>query len=84
MKHPNREEWVPYLFGEADPETKKQLAEHLHGCPRCAEELDGWRRSLHRLDAWAVPRPKRRALPVLSPALNLAAAAVVVLGLPVN
>ena len=81
MKHPQREEWIPYLFGETDPETKKQLAEHLRGCPGCAEELEGWRRSVGRLDAWTLPRSQRRRLPILSPALNLAAAAVVILGL---
>ena len=27
MKHPHREEWIPYLFGEADPSTRKRLME---------------------------------------------------------
>ena len=62
MKHPHREEWVPFLFGESDPEIKKQLAGHLKDCPDCAEELQGWRESLHRLDAWKMPRsPLRHA-----------------------
>jgi anti-sigma factor RsiW len=82
MKHPQREEWIPYLFGEADPEAKKQLAAHLNACPGCAEELAAWRKSLQRLDAWKVPQfQRRRFVPALSPVLNLAAAAVVVLGL---
>ena len=79
MKHPDREEWIPYLFGEADPEAKKKLARHLNACPECAEELRGWRQSLHRLDSWKSPREQRR--PFATPFLNLAAAAVLVLGL---
>ncbi len=83
MKHPERAEWVPYLFGEADLETKKHLAAHLNGCPQCAEELREWRKSLHRLDAWKLPapEPRWRRLPRVNPMLNLAAAALLVLGL---
>lgn len=81
MKHPDREAWVPFLYGDADPETTKHLAEHLKACPECADELNGWRRSLHRLDAWTLPRRTRRRMPALNPMLNLAAAAVLVLGL---
>src|SRR5438477_10995263 len=81
MKHPNREEWVPFLFGEAEPEAKKQLAEHLSACRECAEELGNGRKSLHRLDAWKTPRHKRRGMPALTPVFNLAAAALLVLGL---
>src|SRR5438270_9877115 len=81
MKHPHRDEWIPYLFGEADPDAKKQLAEHLNACSDCAEELHGWRKSLHRLDGWKMPRQKRRPMLPRNPLLNLAAAAVLVLGL---
>lgn len=84
MKHPHPEEWIPFLFDESEPEAKKRLAEHLKGCPECAEELHGWRKSLHRLDAWPTPRQKRRGMPALKPALNLAAAALLVLGLGVG
>jgi len=81
MKHPHREDWVPYLFGETDPEVKKELARHLNACPECAEELRGWRKSLQRLDVWKAPQPAHRRLPVFSPVFNLAAAAVLVLGI---
>jgi hypothetical protein len=81
MKHPHREEWIPYLFRETDPETKKRLAAHLNACPECAAELHGWRMSLQRLDAWKTPKAPRRMLPALSSGMALAAAAVLVLGL---
>ena len=79
MKHPKQEEWIPYLYGDADPLVKKQLADHLNACPECAQELEGWRRSLGRLDAWKIPQRSRRRAPALNPALSLAAAALVVL-----
>jgi len=81
MKHPHREEWIPYLFRETDPETKKRLAAHLNECPECAAELHGWRMSLQRLDAWKTPKAPRRIMPALGSGLTLAAAAVLVLGL---
>jgi anti-sigma factor RsiW len=81
MKHPQREDWIPYLFGEADPEIKKQLARHLSTCPGCAEELRVWRRSLQQLDAWKTPPQIRRRLPALQPVFQLAAAALIVLGI---
>ena len=39
MNHPKREEWVPYLFGEATPQTRDKLTEHLQNCPDCAAEI---------------------------------------------
>ena len=39
MNHPNREEWIPLLFGEAEPESKSRLEEHLRSCPACAASL---------------------------------------------
>jgi hypothetical protein len=81
MKHPHREEWIPYLFRETDPEAKKRLAAHLNACPECAAELHGWRMSLQRLDTWKVPATSRRIMPALSSGMALAAAAVLVLGL---
>src|SRR6266446_2144321 len=81
MKHPHREEWVPYLFSEADPETKKRLAAHLNACPDCAAELHGWRMSLQRLDGWKMQETRPWRLPVHRPVFTLAAAALLVLGL---
>jgi anti-sigma factor RsiW len=79
MTHPKREEWVPYVFGEASPEERQRLAAHLNDCPECLAEIDAWQRSLGRLDAWELPaRPApRRALPAF---LKWAAAAAILLG----
>jgi hypothetical protein len=79
MNHPDREEWIPFLFGEADPSRRKQLAAHLDSCPSCAREIAGWRRSLRALDRG--PVPARPAIVVLPLVLKWAMAAVLVLGL---
>src|SRR5437588_2561299 len=80
MNHPNREEWAPYLFGEAKPEARHRLTRHLQECADCRAEINTWQRSLHRLDAWELPdRPRPGGQ--LMPLLRWAAAAAVILGL---
>ncbi len=61
MNHPKREEWTPYLFGEATPQARRHLAEHLQNCPDCAAEIDGWRQSLDKLNRWKLPRMRARS-----------------------
>ena len=80
MNHPEREKWVPYLYGEASPELRRELKSHLEVCARCREEVAVWQRSVRRLDAWKL-RPQRKPSELLVPALKWAAAAVLVLAL---
>lgn len=80
MNHPNREEWAPYIFGEAKPEVRQRLTRHLQECADCRAEINVWQRSLHRLDAWELPQRPRPAAQWV-PVLRWAAAAVVILGL---
>ncbi|MFO1501223.1 MAG: hypothetical protein U1G07_23015 [Verrucomicrobiota bacterium] len=81
MKHPEREEWVPLLFGEATGPERKRLNQHLHECPECAREFAGWRRSLRRLDRWPLPRVEPSSAGFFSPTFKWALAALVVFGL---
>jgi hypothetical protein len=81
MNHPERDEWIPFLFGEAPTETKKRLRQHLDACPSCTREVEAWRRSLHRLDHWRLPKPQRPPVVFMQPTLKWAMAAVLVLGL---
>lgn len=78
MNHPEREAWIPYVFGEADPEARQALEAHLRACDACRTRVEAWRASLKRLDRWevAVPRRVESAWPV---AAVLRWAAVVVL-----
>ena len=78
MNHPKHEEWVPYLFGEAKPEVRRQLKAHLRDCADCRHELESWQRSLGRLNAWKLPLAPKAA-PTFAPFLNWAAAAALIL-----
>src|SRR5213593_4274584 len=80
MKHPNREQWVPYVFGEASPDAAQSLSQHLAECAECRAQVDAWRRTLKRLNAWKVPA-RRRGVSVVVPVLKWAMAAAIILGL---
>ncbi len=80
MNHPNREEWVPYLFGEAKANARRTLDEHLRECPACRTEIDAWQRSLGRLAAWKLPKVHRQP-EIWQPVLKWAVAASIVLGI---
>jgi hypothetical protein len=79
MNHPKREEWAPYLFGEATPEARHKLADHLQNCPDCAAEIAGWRQSLNKLDRWKLPRMRARSAQGPPPLLKWGVAAALVL-----
>jgi len=80
MNHLNREQWAPYLFGEAKPDARRELERHLKECAECRDELNLWQRSIRRLDAWELPKnqlPREHWVP----ALKWAAAAIVLVSL---
>src|SRR6266446_7247750 len=78
MKHPERDEWVPFIFGEADSDQRRQLESHLKACAECRGEIESWQRSVGRLDSWKLPRmSKPRASFV--PLVKWAVAAALVL-----
>src|SRR5258706_14779576 len=81
MNHPERETWVPYMFGEANSKQQQELDEHLNECTECRKQLEQWQRSLHQLDEWRLPAVEivtPRFQP-FAPLMKLAAAAAVVL-----
>ena len=80
MNHPKREEWAPYLFGEATPEARHELAEHLQTCRACAAEIAGWRQSLNKLDCWKLPRMRARSAQRPPAFMKWGVAAALVLG----
>lgn len=79
MKHPEREEWIPYLFGEADATGRRQLESHLDACAECRDEIQSWRRSVGRLDSWKLPPAAAKRKSTFVPLVRWAAAAAVVL-----
>jgi hypothetical protein len=59
MNHPNQNDWLRYLDGEASPADATRLLEHLEQCPMCAAEVAGWRRSVQKLQRLPFPAPSR-------------------------
>ena len=80
MKHPDREEWIPYLWGEASPEVKTQLTKHLEGCTECREQVATWDRTIRKLDSWKLPQRSARE-PMPQAFVRWAIAAMLVLGI---
>ena len=78
MKHPNRDEWAPYVVGEANVTETRRLEAHLESCDECASEIAGWQRSLKMLDRWPVA-PAARPRNIIAPVFRWAVAAAIVL-----
>jgi anti-sigma factor RsiW len=57
MNHPNQNEWLRYIDGEASSEDAVRLLEHLEQCPMCAAEVAGWKRSVRKFHRMSFPAP---------------------------
>jgi hypothetical protein len=83
MNHPQQEEWISYLYDEADPGTHSRLRAHLTGCESCRVQLEEWQRVRDRLNSWKLDAPI--ATPPANRAFRLlvrwAAAALVMIAL---
>jgi len=80
MNHPNREEWMSYLYDELTAEEHSTLAAHLAVCPDCKTRVNDWRSARRSLDAWQLPaRPAR--VPLQRPLVRWAAAAALMIGI---
>lgn len=83
VAHPDREQWMAYLYHEVDPSTRSGLEQHLAGCPACTSQVATWRTTMGQLEAWGLPaheaEPATFRIPF--PALKWAAAALILVGL---
>jgi len=52
MKHPTREEWMAYVYGELPTEGQADLEAHLHACLECQGTVGNWQSTMKDLDAW--------------------------------
>ena len=80
MKHPERSEWMAFLYGEVSGEERRNLDAHLAVCPDCVRQLGRWRATQGLLDAAGVPERRAPMRATWPSALRWAAAAALVLG----
>jgi len=92
MKHPNREQWIGFLYEDCEAAEKNELAAHLESCAECQKQIQTWRKTMSALNQYRVvakapsgwERPGitalRRAWLPLSAAAAMILAAGVMLG----
>lgn len=61
VKHPHREAWMDWLYGELSGDEKAALAAHLETCAVCRSEVDQWRGTMKTLDQYNLPRHRAPA-----------------------
>ncbi|MDA1192966.1 MAG: hypothetical protein O3A46_14930 [Candidatus Poribacteria bacterium] len=54
MTHPSNEEWTAYLYGDAEPEARRRLTDHLRTCGECGEHVETLRQTMFALSAWEI------------------------------
>lgn len=55
MNHPTNEEWMSYLYDEADGIERARLSEHMRGCQECQAKVHDWQAARRNLDGWQLP-----------------------------
>jgi hypothetical protein len=58
MNHPNREEWMAYLYKEVGRKRQAELKEHLKQCSQCQADVTAWGSVMKELDRWQLPQAR--------------------------
>jgi pyruvate dehydrogenase complex dehydrogenase (E1) component len=82
MTHPSTEEWMSFLYGEVDKETRGQFDRHLGGCAECQALVSSWRGAMKDLDTFRLPgRQEQQVATTFTPAfVKWGIAAMFILG----
>ena len=80
MKHPQREEWMAWLYGEVSGKDKAGLASHLDGCAKCQADVKTWQCAMSALEEWKLA-PSRAKTRLPQRALQWGIAAALMLGI---
>jgi hypothetical protein len=65
----DKETLVAYLYGEIDPDLRREVERHLRTCTACALETEGLQAVRHDLEAWQPP-PSDLGFALVQPALQ--------------
>jgi hypothetical protein len=53
----DKETFVAYLYGEVDPDVRREVERHLRTCGACAQEADALQAVRQDLQSWLPPEP---------------------------
>ena len=83
VKHPTREQWMEYLYGEMPRSAAAAVRAHLRACADCQAQYGAFAHTKARLNDWSLARPPGPSEEVLAfpRAARWAMAALLVLGL---
>ncbi len=82
MNHPDRTQWMSFLYKELDPTTHAEAESHLRSCSRCQAAVTKWQATMSILSApaQAKVRPMPRMYTQPASFLKWGAAAMLILG----
>jgi len=81
LKHPGREEWMGWLYGELPREEQARLAAHLNECAECRADVEQWQGAMKTLDEWkTAPLRSRTGTPQRIVKWGIAAALMLAAG----
>jgi hypothetical protein len=81
MKHPSREEWMEWIYGEVSRTEQARLAAHLKDCAECRAGVEQWQGAMKALDEWkAAPVRSRTWAPQRIVKWGIAAALILTAG----
>jgi hypothetical protein len=81
MNHPNKEEWMAYLYGELPRASQASLNAHLKVCAECRQNIGHWRTAMSGLGKWRLASAPVGLGLANSKPVKWALAALLVLGL---
>ncbi|MBC8001450.1 MAG: hypothetical protein H7X97_02580 [Opitutaceae bacterium] len=80
MNHPERSEWMSYLYDETATGRRGELTAHLATCADCQRQIETWRQTRDELNGWILPQSRRAPASATSVA-RWGAAALFLVGL---
>lgn len=58
MKHPSKEQWMDFVYGESADTA--ELRGHLASCEQCRADVEAWRGTMRTLDTWKLDESRAK------------------------
>ena len=85
MNHPSSEDWMDYVYGELDDQSRAVLDTHLAECAECRSQVQIWSETTECLDDWQLtPAIRSRGNGRVKQVLSWAVAALLLLSVGIT